>query len=327
MTRATIEKKEGFTLLPLNSKGELIENKFYMKSPRNLVIVKYPKSGSTLSLGNVPKILIADTERSTINFPISNAVDLLANEKEGEFTKTNNFGYIPTSIFDLVLELSKANKMDKYWEIFNKLGSSPVSEKDDLHIELLKHINTIPFPIVAIDTITALVDISNSAALYEYNSGKSPEKQKANIKRADEYGGVMYTRRKFNEIKRFIEKHGAPFIQYHGHVSQRKKILKKGDDEISAVDIALDGIMSTIFTSQADAVCTFVRNDEGCFMDFSKKEESDLGSRCLHLSNRNVKIADIQTDENLNKGIMPKTYWGEIYPEILIFQENNKNKK
>lgn len=320
MTQVKENKKkkeaQSFNILPLNDNGELIEDNFYMKSPRNLVIVKYPKSGSTLSLGNVPKILIADTERSTINFPISNKVDLLANEKEGDFTKTKKFGFIPTSLYDMVLELNKANEMVKYWEIFNRLGVASAAKKSEVHKELLEHINKMPFPIVAIDTITALVELSNSAALYEYNSGKSPEKQKVNIKRVDEYSGVMYTRRKFNEIKRFIEKHGAPFIQYHGHVSQRKKVLKKGAEDVSALDIALDGIVSNTFTSEADAVCTFVRNEEGCFMDFEKKDESDMGSRCLHLSNQIIKIADIQTEENLKKGIMPQTYWGKIYPEI-----------
>lgn len=312
-------KKQEYQLLPLNNKGEIIENNFYLKSPRNLVIVKYPKSGSTLSLGNVPKILIADTERSTMNFPIHNAVDLLSSDKDGQYTKTKDmkYGYIPSSIFDLVLELNNANRMEDYWKILNELGSSPMSKREDLYKQLIEHINSIPFPIVAIDTITALVEMSNAAALYEYNFGKDITKHKADIKRVDEYSGVMYTRRKFNEIKKFIERFAAPFLQYHGHIAQRKKILKKTEEEISAIDIALDGILSTIFTSQADAVCTFVRTDDGCFLDFSKKEESDLGTRCLHLSNKSIKIAEIQTQENLEKGIMPITHWGKIYPEII----------
>jgi hypothetical protein len=305
--------EEKFKRLPLNEKGELIKNGWGIKSPRNLVIVKYPKSGATLSLCNVTKTLIADTEKGTEYFKPNNVVMLLDESVANQFVSTKKYGYIPQTIFDLVDELQRANKMDEYWKAYTALENERDFEKKEiLYNQLVDRINAMPFPVLAIDTITSLIAISNEAALFEYNQGVKDTSRKYDIKRVDEYGGVQYIRRKFSEIKRFIEQNAAPFIQYHGHVATRKKVLKKGDEDVTALDIALDGVLSTIFTSQSDAVCTFYRDDKGCWLDFLKKDETDLGSRPIHLSNKKIKIAEILKDGEQ----FPKTHWSEIYPEI-----------
>lgn len=307
-----VETKQ-FKRLPLTADGKLIKNGWGIKSPRNLVVVKYPKSGSTLSLCNIPKIIIADSELGTQYFKPDNVANLLDESVADSFVKTNKYGNIPQTIFDLVDELKYANNMTEYWKKYNTLESErDLKQKEILYNELMEFINKMPFPILAIDTITSIVKLSNSAALYEYNIGVKETSKKHDIKRVDEYGGVQYIRRKFNEIKSFIEQNSAPFIQFHGHVSTRKKVLTKSEEDITALDIALDGILSTIFTAQADAVCTFYRDEKGCWLDFLKKEESDLGSRPLHLSNKKIKIADILKENE----IFPKTYWESVYPEL-----------
>ncbi len=315
-------KEVKFKRLPLDDDGKLLDlGSIRIKSPQNLVIVKYPKSGSTLSMVNVPKILIADSEHGTDYFSANNKVNLLDESVESKFAKTKNYGWVPQTIYDLVMELYTANKMAEYWVMKNRMDSERnIVAKEALYNELVDKINDMPFPIVAIDTITSIISLSNSAGLYEYNLGVKPESRKADIKRINDFGGVQEIRRKFNEIKRFIEQNASPCLQYHGHISTRKKVLKKSEDEINALDIALEGVLSTIFTSQADSVCSFYRNEEGCYLDFLKKEESDLGSRPTHLSNKLIKIADI-----LKPGEeTPKTYWGTIYPEIKSLQENIK---
>lgn len=313
MTEAIVAP--AYKRLPLNANGELLKNGFMIKSPRNMVIVKYPKSGSTLSLVDVPKILIADSEGGTEDFNATNSTNLLDSTVIDEFKETNNFGWLPQTIFDLVDELKKANRMKEYWVLYNTLKNErDLVQKERHYNALIEFINKLPFPIVAVDTITSIQGLSNAAALFEYN--KSVSKPKTDITRVDEYSGVVYVRRKFNEIKRFIEMNAAPFIQYHGHVAPRKKILKKAEADISSVDIALSGIQSITFTSQAQAVCTFYREKTGCYLDFTKADESDMGSRSLHLSNKKIKIAEITKDEDLEKGIRPITHWGEIYPEL-----------
>lgn len=317
----TMEPKTQFKRLPLDEDGNLLQAGPLIESPRNLVIVKYPKSGSTLSLCDVPKILIGDSEEGTSNFTPRNSANLIDSSVADKFVKTNSYGYIPQTIFDLVDELKGANKMEEYWILYNNMmNERNFSMKEERYNIVINFINQMPFPIFAVDTITSILHLSNAAALYEYNK-VYVKTQKADIKRVDDYGGTMYIRRKFGEIKRFIQNNAAPFIQYHGHVASRKKILRKSDEDISVIDIALDGLLSVMFTSEANAVCTFYRDDTGCYLDFAKKDETDMGSRCLHLSNQKIKIAEKTSDADLRKGIRPITHWDEVYPEIEAFKK------
>lgn len=299
--------------LPLTNDGKLIESGFKLKSPRNLIIVKYPKSGGTLSMCDVPKILILDAEDGTDYFTARNVSKLIDKKLAGEFVFLKKYGYIPKTIFEVVDELNTANNMEAYWDKYNELENErDFSKKEGIYNEVLAMINAMPFPIVAIDTITSITDLSNQAALYEYNQGVKESSQKVDIKRADEYGGVQYIRRKFSEIKRFIEENAAPFIQYHGHVAFKKQTLKKNEEQMTALDIALEGLLSYSFTAKADAVCSMYRDKDGVWMDFNKQQETDLGSRPQHLANKKIKIADIMKPGET----LPKNYWSTIYPEV-----------
>lgn len=310
-------EKRTYNRLPLNEKGELIKNNFGILSPRNMVIVKYPKSGSTFTMCDVPKFLIADSEGGTNYFKPNNKVLLFDEEVKNQFVKTTSYGYIPKAIFDLVDELYHVNKMEQFFKLKNELEKERDPKKGEyLYNQIKELINHIPFPIFALDTITSTTDLSNDAALYEWKKNFPNAKDKETIKKVDDFGGVQYIRRKFAEIKSFIENNAAPFIQYHGHVGTRKKTLKKNDEDINALDIALDGVQSIIFTSKADSVATFYRDAKGCWLDFGKKEETDLGTRPTHLANAKIKIADILSDEDIRAGKRPKTYWSIIYPEI-----------
>lgn len=313
------KKKRSYKKLPLNENNELLDlGSIRIHSPQNLVIVKYPKSGSTLSMVNVPKILIADSENGTVYFSANNKVNLLEEATEDKFISTKKYGYIPKSIHELVTELYQANDMKGYWILKNQFDiERNLIIKQTMYETLVNFINDMPFPIVNIDTITSLIGISNSAALYEYNLSVKPESKKEDIKRVDEYGGVSYIRRKFSELKSFIEQNAAPFIIYSGHIALKKKVLRKGEEDISAVDIALEGVLSTIFTAKADAVCVFHREEDGCYLDFLKKDESDMGSRPRHLSNKKIKIAETLKPENE----FPITHWGIVYPEIRSLQK------
>lgn len=304
-----------FSRLPLNEKGELIKGECSLKSPTNLVFISQKKTGKTLTAANQPKILIADCEGGTkdFGFPVNNQVNVLKYEGEEAFKKTNKYGWLPMGLFQLVDELKQANDMTTYWKLFNEFDD----KKDKATYEaLVKHINKMPFPILMLDTITSFIEVSNSAALHEYNQNVKPESRKTDIKRVDEYGGVRLIRRKFEEVKLFVEQNAAPFIIFAGHIAEKKKVFKKSEEDISTVDIDLEGVLSKIFTVKASAIGIFQRTNEGCFLDFTKRDESDLGVRNAHLSNKTIKIADFITSEELVQGKTPKTYWGTIYPEI-----------
>lgn len=308
----TIYKK-----LPLDDQGNLIERKFEIMSPSNLINISFPKSGKTDNMCNVKNFLIGDCEKGTEFFKASNAVNLLSFEGDQAFARLKSGAFIPMGIYQTCMELYKANNMKLYWELKSKL-SDPRQDQEKAYNEIRELLAKMPFPIFVIDTITSIQDLNYKAALEEYNSHiVNVDKKKTDIRRVDEYGGVQYIRRSFDSLKKFIEMYAAPFIIWNGHIKEKKKILRKDEDEIAAIDIALDGIISTTFTAKADAVCVFHRNDEGCFMDFRKKDESDLDARPRHLGNKSIKVADLHKyDEEGNLESKGATHWEKIYPEL-----------
>lgn len=309
-----------FKKLPLDDNGDLVSSELSLESPRNLVIVSFPKMGKTYNMVNVPNFLIGDAESGAAYFKAKNRVNLLSyNDKE--FVKIGSGAYIPGGIYETVDELNAVNKMSEYWSLYARMEKeNSAKEKKVLYSELIAHLQGMKFPVFVIDTITSMQELNNAAALAEYNDSHPGQKVlKTHIKRVDEFGGVQHIRRNFAGLKSFIENNAAPFIIWNGHVAEKRRTIKKGESDISAVDIALDGILSYTFTARADSVCVMYRNEEGCFLDFTKKDESDLGSRPQHVSNKVIKIADLnKVDANgvvLEKG---KTYWNKIYPELIF---------
>lgn len=302
-----------FKKLPLDENGKLIINNYRLQSPENLVMVSFPKSGKTLCMVNQKGFLIGDPEEGTSYFGANNYVNLNTYDGKDEFVKIKNGTYIPAGIFQTVDELNKANRMKEYWALKARLDERlPSNEKETIFKDLKQMIADMPFPIYATDTITTLQELNLKAALAEYNARFG--KAKTDIKKVDDYGGVQYIRTNFMGIKEFIENNAAPFKIWTGHVKEKKKILKKAEDEISAVDMALDGLLPTMFTARASAVCIFYRDDKGCYLDFRKKDESDLGSRPQHLANKLIKIADPLKEGDL----YPKCYWELVYPDLTF---------
>ena len=91
--------------------------------------------------------------------------------------------------------------------------------------------------------------------------------------------------------------------------------------EISVADIALSGIQGITFTSKSDANCILYRDSKGVYLDFIKREETDLGSRVAHLTEKKIKIAEILTAEELQAGNTPITYWEEIYKDLITIKK------
>lgn len=309
---------EKFKKLPLDDKGELFPAEKCLISPRNLVIISFPKSGKTETLVNQKNILIGDTQGGTDYFQAQNAVNLLSYSGEEPFQVIKDGSYIPMGIFQTVDELNRINDMNNYWKLYVAFKEARGDERKKLYNSLIEHILKMKFPIFVVDPITELQETLHKAALADYNSQFKPKVPKNSIKRVDEYGGSQYIRRTVFAVRRFIEKNAAPFIIYTGHIKEKKKILNKGDEAISVADMDFEGTLSTIFTQKSDANGIFYRDKNGCWLDFQKKDEdTDFDSRPPHLANKKIKIADIHTyDKDNNVTKKGDVFWNKIYPEL-----------
>jgi hypothetical protein len=305
--------------LPLTPEGKIIERrKKILKSPRTQVIISFPKSGKTDSMIDQPKFFIGDCEGGTDKFEGINYTDLTKSVTEQSYAVTKGGSFIPSGLYEVCQELYRANNMKAFNKAYERFNDSK-SEED--YAEMMELINVMPFPVFVVDTITSFMKMVYHAALAVYNANVDPTRQKTDIRKADNFGGTQFIRRKVEDIKAFIEKSAAPFIIYNGHIKMRKSVLSKTEEEISTVDMALEGQLPLIFTHTADAVCIFYRNEEGCFLDYTKKNDSDTDARPRHLGNRILKISELhqfgmneQEEQYLiQKG---KTYWNRIYPEL-----------
>lgn len=312
------QEKVNYKKLPINEKGELFPAEKCIISPRNLVIISFPKSGKTETLVNQKNILIGDTQGGTDYFQAQNSSNIITYAGDEPYRVIKDGTFVPMGIFQTVDELRRANDMKKYWQLYIAFKEARGDERSRLYDQVMEHILKMPFSIFAIDPITDLQNTFHEAALADYVSQFNPKVPKTNIKRVDEYGGSQYIRRTILGIRNFIEKNAAPFVIYTGHIKEKKKIINKGDDSISVADMDFEGTMSTIFTQRSDANGLFYRDKLGCWLDFIKKDEdTDFDSRPPHLANKKIKIADIhQYDKDGNVIKKGETYWQKIYPEL-----------
>jgi hypothetical protein len=302
--------------LPIKQNGQPFPKQFRLQSPASLVEISYPKMGKTLSMVNVPKIIICDAHREVDDFRYCyNYMKIATYTGKNKFYQITSGAYIPAGIYEAVMDLKHANSMGEYWKLKNMLDElRPEEEKEAIFNELIVLINSMRYPISAWDTVTHMQDLNNAAALAEYNSQVSTDKRKSDIRKVDKWGGVRYIRNNFAGIKQFIEDNASPFQIWTSHVKERKAVYEKTDQELSVVDMALEGLASNIFTASASAIAILYRKKDGVYLDFRKRDESDLGSRCAHLADEVIKIADPRPDKNT----IPKTYWERIYPELTF---------
>lgn len=307
-----------FKKLPLDENGNLFPPEKCLISPRNLVVISFPKSGKTDNLVNQKNILIGDPQGGTDYFSAQNAVNLNTYEGSEPFIVIKDGTYIPSGLFQTVSELYEVNDMAKYWQLYTDMKDARGKDREKLYDSLIEHLLSMKFPIFAVDPITDMQKMFHDAALADYINQFKPKFPKSSIKRVDDYGGSQYIRRTILGIKGFIQKNAAPFIIYTGHIKEKKKIINKSDDSISVADMDFEGTMSTIFTQNSDANAIFYRDKEGCWLDFQKKDEdTDFDSRPPHLANRKIKIAEIHKfDKDNNLVSKGKTYWDKVYPEL-----------
>src|SRR4051794_35533302 len=102
------EEKIKFNKLQLDEKGQLLPAEKSIISPRNLVIISFPKSGKTETMVNQKNFLIGDTQGGTDYFQARNSVNLLTYTGDEPYKVIKDGTFVPMGIFQTVDELNKA---------------------------------------------------------------------------------------------------------------------------------------------------------------------------------------------------------------------------
>ena len=234
------------------------------KSPKRLVLYSQPKMGKTTAISKLDNCLIVDFEDG------SDFID-------GYKVKINNV----SELKELMVALKEA--------------------KDESN-------NEKPYKFIVLDTVTQLetlvIPIANEmfckTPMGKGMINKGKWKSTDNVLTLPEGAGYYYLREAFEKVYTYFNDYCDHLIML-GHIKDVIDI-KRGKD-VASKEIDLTGKIKRIVCQNADAIGYFFRDRDGVYISFNTSEGVVCGSRPLHLSNKEIKLAEISdnpAEENYN---------------------------
>lgn len=170
------------------------------------------------------------------------------------------------------------------------------------------------FKFVALDTLTALEEISQDLACRLYQrtpmGANWQYKNPSDILKLPNGGGYLYTREAMQTIISWFEKSGLNLILVC-HVKD-KMITDSASEEMTVKAIDLSGKISNILSAKSDAIGYAYRNTEEnkVYLNFGANTSIICSARPPHLNGKTVLLSEMDKDGNLI------THWDNIYPSL-----------
>ncbi len=159
---------------------------------------------------------------------------------------------------------------------------------------------------LVIDTIDEIERLCDPAALAEYKrSVLGKEFAGTSIIELPQGAGYGRLRDKLGETLWLFSK-AAEEVILLGHVRE-KFIERKGQQEVAAQDVELTGKCRSITCSRCSTIGYVWRNFmDQCFVNFKTSDTVNCGSRCAHLTGREVLLSEKKDGKIV-------AYWSSIY--------------
>lgn len=184
-----------------------------------------------------------------------------------------------------------------------KIKINNLDELKELGIKL-KEANY-PFEYGIIDTVTALEDMVLPYAAQLYRSTPMGKNwQGTDVKSLPNGSGYLYLREAFFKIINNVS-NWFPNLIILAHL--KESLINKNGEEVSAYDIDLTGKIKSMAAGSVDAVGYMYRKEGYTLISFKSSEQVVCGARSPHLSDMEIKIAELNDNGKL------VTYWDEIY--------------
>lgn len=171
--------------------------------------------------------------------------------------------------------------------------------------EKKKELGRPPYKYIAVDTTTALEDLSLVRALQLYRAtpmGKGFAG--SDVRTLPNGAGWLYVRNAFLEIVDALYSVTDRLILV-AHLQD--KLIEKGGKEVPSKDIALTGKLKSIICSQMDAIAYIQRDGKQVFANFNSSDERVCGARPAHLRGQSILLGE--SDESNN--VTP--HWENIF--------------
>ena len=146
-----------------------------------------------------------------------------------------------------------------------------------------------PYKYIALDTMTALEDISLQLAVQLYRkTSMGANFTGTDVRTLPNGAGYLYTRQAFFKMLKPLENYCDTLVLI-GHV--KEKDMSKGGDSFTEKSIALTGQTKTILCSWCDAIGLVYRDDNKTIIDFEPSDSLVVGSRQKHLIGQKITVA------------------------------------
>lgn len=145
-----------------------------------------------------------------------------------------------------------------------------------------------PYRIMAIDTLTALEEISISYARQLYNQTPMGINFKGDVRTLPQGAGYLYTRKAMKNMVNMLNNYCDTLILI-GHVKE-KDILKNGET-LSQQSIHLTGKLKDWMCGWVDTIGLVYREDNFTKINFAPSDDLIVGSRQRHLIGQTITVA------------------------------------
>lgn len=240
-----------------------------MQNPKGLLLYAHPKVGKTTTLAGLQGCLILDLEDGSDYIDNAYVINVLALSAQK-------------------LGLTKARQVLNHPEGINAI----LQTLFEIHTELQK--NEVSYDYIAIDTVTALVEIAAGLATIEYKKsiiGKNYTGTNV-VKDLPKGAGYPMMWEAFDKILTWFDPYAKQCMIIVAHTKD-SAIIKDGVD-LTARDLNLTGKLRELTCSRVDCIGHLRRVDGNKTVLSFKTEERDVatGARPPHLSNQEIVIVE-----------------------------------
>ncbi len=238
-------------------------------NPKKLIIFSQPKNGKTSCLAELEDNLIIDLEKGT-SFVDALKIDVITDAESQNVSP---------------LEILKST-IKELNEVKNKIGKNPYKR-------------------ITIDTVSILEEVVLPMANDMYRNTPMGANWMGNdVRKLPNGAGYAYLQQALFFVINQFERVCDTLILV-GHV--RRKDIKTADEEIDEKSLSLTGKTSLLVSADADAIAFLYREENKTILNFSPSASALVGSRCPHLRNKQITIAE--SDEN---GVITVN-WDEVF--------------
>lgn len=164
-----------------------------------------------------------------------------------------------------------------------------------------------PYKFIALDTLTALEELSLGLAKQLYMATSMGANFKGNdVRTLPNGGGYLYTRQAFLKMVKPFENYCDTLIMI-GHV--KEKDLTKNGETLNERSINLTGKTKDILCAWADTIGLVYREENQTIIDFCPSDSLIVGARQKHLIGKKLVVAESDDNHNLTVN------WSSIFVE------------